>query len=567
MDLSSELISEFVKATKPETPKKETIVYGTIVVYNGTKYVKLDGSPDGVYTPISTTAGIKENDRVTVVTKDHTAIVTGNLSSPSARTEDVEDIADQVSNFEIVLADKVSTKELDAQKGRIDNLVTDNVLIREELIAAEAEISKLEADNLTINEKLTADEAEIKRIDAEKIDASTVEADYAKLGRVEALEGDFHTLESTYGKFEKLVTDDIKAQNGKIDNLETEMFDAETGSIKFAMIDFANIGEAALTRLFSDTGLIESLVVGEQSITGRLVGVTIKGDIIEGGTIIADKLVVLGDDGLYYKLNTNGVTTEAEQTEYNSLNGSIITAKSITAEKVNVNDLVAFGATIGGFNITDHSLYSGVKSSVDNTTRGIYLDTYGQLHVGDATRFLKYYRVSMAETDISDGIFVVRETSSGSIFTSISGEIMYVTDASQSMDIDARVIDGVFSLVGGTYKLEISAESILFGGGSKKSLADIEALTEHVKIGTIVDHETGDVNPCVELSEGDSDFKQVITNKASRIMDGENIVTEMDTDGVTTENVTVRNEFRQGQWAWVQHGRGNLGLMWKEVVS
>ena len=63
-------------------------------------------------------------------------------------------------------------------------------------------------------------------------------------------------------------------------------------------------------------------------------------------------MVVKGSDGLYYKLNTDGSTVESEQTEYNSLNGSVITAKSITATKISVDDLVAFGATIGGFNIT-----------------------------------------------------------------------------------------------------------------------------------------------------------------------------------------------------------------------
>ena len=85
-------------------------------------------------------------------------------------------------------------------------------------------------------------------------------------------------------------------------------------------------------------------------------------------------------------------STEAEQTEYNSLNGSIITAKSITATKISVDDLVAFDATIGGFNITSNSIYSGVKSSVDNTTKGVYLDKDGQIAFGDSNNFLKFFR-------------------------------------------------------------------------------------------------------------------------------------------------------------------------------
>lgn len=86
-----------------------------------------------------------------------------------------------------------------------------------------------------------------------------------------------------------------------------------------------------------------------------------------------------------------GESVSTEQTEYNSLNGTVITAKSITAEKVNVDDLVAFDATIGGFNITKDSIYSGVKSSVDNQTRGIYLDKTGQMNIGDGNNFIKYF--------------------------------------------------------------------------------------------------------------------------------------------------------------------------------
>ena len=54
MSLSSDLISEFVKVTKDdEKQKSETIVYGTTVVYEGSTYVKLDGSE--LLTPVSTT--------------------------------------------------------------------------------------------------------------------------------------------------------------------------------------------------------------------------------------------------------------------------------------------------------------------------------------------------------------------------------------------------------------------------------------------------------------------------------------------------------------------------------
>ena len=64
--------------------------------------------------------------------------------------------------------------------------------------------------------------------------------------------------------------------------------------MKYASIDFSNIGIAAMEKFYSESGLIKNVVVGDQTITGELVGVTIKGDLIEGNTIKADKLVIKG---------------------------------------------------------------------------------------------------------------------------------------------------------------------------------------------------------------------------------------------------------------------------------
>ena len=209
-----------------------------------------------------------------------------------------------------------------------------------------------------------------------------------------ATDANVTTIQGEQARFEELVTNDFKTVNASIEDLETKKLSAEEADLKYANIDFSNIGKAAIEQFYATSGIIKDLVIGDSTVSGKLVGVTIVGDLIEGGTVKADKLVIQGEDGLYYKLNTNGVTTTAEQTEYNSLSGSIITAKSITAEKVNIHDLVAFGATIGGFHISDNSIYSGTKETVDNTTRGTYIDKDGQIVFGDGSKFLKYYKDS-----------------------------------------------------------------------------------------------------------------------------------------------------------------------------
>lgn len=316
MELPKKLINEFAKITNDtEKPENDTTVYGIISKNGDSTYVQLDGSD--LLTPVSTTTDTQDGDRVTVLIKNHTAIVTGNMTSPAARTDDVKDM------------DKKFTDE--------------NTLITGKIVAAEGDIANLKTD------KLSANEAKI-----------------------------------TYATIVNL-----KAAEAKIDKLAAIDFDA-----KYANIDFANVGEAAMEHLYSKSGLIENVTISDGTITGNLVGVTIKGDLIEGNTVVADKLVIKGTDGLYYKLNTDGMKIEAQQTDYNSLNGSIITAKSITATKISVDDLVAFDATIGGFNITSDALYSGVKESINNTTRGIYLGKDGQLAIGDSNNFLKYYKTT-----------------------------------------------------------------------------------------------------------------------------------------------------------------------------
>ena len=353
MALSNELVSRFVNITK-DAKKKDSgsTVNGTVVIYNNNTYVRLDGS--SFLTPVSTTTDVVDGDRVTVMIKNHTATITGNISSPSARKTTVLELG----------------AKIEAAEGYIVDLEAENVQINEKLTANSASIKTLEADNVTINKKLSAAEASIGTLETSKLDADTASITYATINGLEAT-------------------------NASIEELNAKKLDVESADIKYANVDFTNINQAAVEKIFSESGIIKDLIVSEGKITGELVGVTIKGDLIEANSLKADKLVVLGSDGLYYKLNVNalGETTASSDPKYqNGLDGSIIVAESITAEKISVDDLVAFGATIGGFNITDNAIYSGVKSSVDNTTRGIYFDNEGQISIGDSGNYFKYHK-------------------------------------------------------------------------------------------------------------------------------------------------------------------------------
>lgn len=474
MALSHELISQFAKIVKDDKKQSsESTVYGTVVTDgNGNKYVKLDGSDQ--LTPLtdserpsadSTTASANDGERVSVLIKNHTATVTGNISSPSVRSEDFKNLDDQVTDikkFDIVIAERVQANE-----GYIKKLQTDKADVSD-LTAANAKITELETKKASV-EDLNAAKAEITDLKTTKLDTEVANATYATIENLDATNANLENLDATYGQFQELATNKFAAVDADIKKLDTEKLSATTADAKYATIDFSNIGMAAIQKLFTDSGIIGDLVVSEGHITGKLVGVTIIGDLIEGGTVKADKLVVLGEDGLYYKLNTNGVTTTAEQTEYNSLNGSVITAKSITAEKVKVDDLVAFDATIGGFNITNSSIYSGAKESVTNTTRGIYLDKNGQISFGDADNYIRYYKASDGtyKLEISADSISIKSGSGG---TSLNDALDDLNNKVEVMKDEISTVLHIESSRGTVFKNDMVATvlSVVIYHGSKR---------------------------------------------------------------------------------------------------
>ena len=389
MGLDKKVIKDFVAAVnKKEETKTPTILTGTVHREGGTVSVKIDGSES--LTPVSTVINVEDGERVTVIIENHKAMITGNLSSPAARGNEVEDL-------KVIVGDKVSTAELEAitaKVGEIDGDVANfKETTTEKLTAQEANIKKIDGDVANFKEtttaKLNANEANIKKIDGDV--ANFKETTTEKLDANSAAIGN---LDSTFANFKDATAEKFKANEASIEELKTGKLSAKDADLKYANIDFSNIGKTAMEYFYAQSGLVKDVKIGDATITGELVGVTISGDLLKGNTVVADKLVIKGSDGLYYKLNTDGMSVEKEQTDYNSLNGQVIRAKSITATKIDVEDLVAFGATIGGFKIGRNSIYSGVKESVGNTTRGIYMDNDGQFVFGDANQYVKFYKIS-----------------------------------------------------------------------------------------------------------------------------------------------------------------------------
>lgn len=441
MALSKDVMSQFAKAMVPKQESKEATLNATYKKIDGKEYVQLDGSD--ILTPVTSSVVAETDDRVKVIIKNHAATVIGNITSPSARNKDLNTLKDEVDENgntikrmdTVIQQQQTSINQIDTKINQHDVLINQHdtvinqhgdtissinntLILQGNAIEANnnsiiAQGNQIESINNTVKEQgnsiVSINNTIVQQGNDIKLNANNIEAQ----GNTIKQQGDTissinnkviaqgNTIDAHDTKIKahdsdiNIINSGFVIKDGVLTGLSKIVLnDLETNTLKagYAKIDFSNIGIAAIEKLFTDSGIIKDLIVDEGHITGELVGVTIKGDLIEGNTIKADKLVIKGSDGLYYKLNTNGETVESEQTTENSLDGSIITAKSITASKIQVTDLVAFGATIGGFDITNDSIHTHLKDSINSNANGLFFGKDGQIYIGDNNNKLKYYK-------------------------------------------------------------------------------------------------------------------------------------------------------------------------------
>ena len=448
MALSKDVMSQFAKAMVPKQESKESTLNATYKKIDGKEYVQLDGSD--ILTPVTSSVVAETDDRVKVIIKNHAATVIGNITSPSARNKDLNTLKDTVDENgntikrmdTVIQQQQTSINQMDTKINQHDVLINQHdtvinqhgdtissinntLILQGNAIEANnnsiiAQGNQIESINNTVKEQGNSIVSINNTIQqhGNKIDqnsntisqqGNTINQQGNKITEIDntvktqgntiVAQGntiDAHgTQLTTHDSQITILNSGFVIKDGVLTGLSEVVVNklkSDTLDTGYAKIDFANIQMAAVQKLFTESGIIKDLIVQEGAITGELVGVTLKGDLIEAGTLVADKLVIKGSDGLYYKLNTTGETIETEQTIENSLNGSVITAKSITASKIQVTDLVAFGATIGGFDISDDSIHSHLKPDIDSPNNGLFFGSDGQMALGNDRNHIKYYK-------------------------------------------------------------------------------------------------------------------------------------------------------------------------------
>lgn len=144
-----------------------------------------------------------------------------------------------------------------------------------------------------------------------------------------------NNLFNGYFNFHKLDVDNLNVDKGSFNEIFAKYIDTDLIKTHTAIVDVLRSQQIITQEISASTG----------KFTDYLTGVHIKGDVIEGNTIVADKLVLRGSkDSLMYQMNNLGdldvTKLTNDQLRQNLIDGTIIVAKSITSKQIDVDDIV-----------------------------------------------------------------------------------------------------------------------------------------------------------------------------------------------------------------------------------
>lgn len=399
MALSNDLMSQFAKATTGDKKKdNETTVYGEVVEVEGRNFVKLDGSD--MLTPMSSTADAQPGDRVSILIKNHTATVTGNISSPAARIGSVEEINGKlIVAIEELDANIVKTNRLDAKYAEIDEVKIDKATI-EELYSTSAEIKNLYAEKAEIDD-LVANSATIKDL----------KADFITVEQLDAVNADIHNLDATYADITRLQADRITANEAYIEDLQAA--DAEIANLYATK---AEVGD-----LEADVADIDSLIFGSAS-----------GDVIQSSF-------------------ANAVIAQLGNAQIKSAQIESVSASQITAGDIITNN-VRVKSEDGSLLISDETLQISDDTRVRVQIGKDASDDYS-INIWDADGNLMFSKGGITDAAIKQAIIrddMVSDTANiaasklniNSLFEEINGSSntikstrVYLDDESQTLDV------------------------------------------------------------------------------------------------------------------------------------
>lgn len=295
--------------------------------YDGVKKYVLVGEmtlhyDGGFYAEITSPCEVQESNSSSVGSSGSSSYNSGTMAQASGTVTST--ILGAIFKDGVITNSKIADSTIENSK--IKNSTITNAKIADATIewekVSKSFITDLTADNAYI-ENLKATIGEFGYITAENADLT-----YATITSLRAVDGKIDTLTA-----KAITTDNLKAKVATLGYLS-----AESADLKYANIKLSNIEVADIATLFTEVGLIDRATIVEGHITGFLDSVEVNAANITAGTLVADRILLKGENGLLYSLNNLG---ELQSKTVDTLDGYILTDRTVNADKIVAKSITA----------------------------------------------------------------------------------------------------------------------------------------------------------------------------------------------------------------------------------
>lgn len=295
--------------------------------YDGVKKYVLVGEmtlhyDGGFYAEITSPCEVQESNTSSVGSSGSNSYNSGTMAQTSGTVTST--ILGAIFKDGVITNSKIADSTIENSK------INDSTITNAKISDATIEFEKVSKSFIT---DLTADNAYIKNLKATigefgYITAENADLTYATITSLQVVDGKIDTLTT-----KAITTDNLEAEVATLGYLS-----AESADLKYANIKLSNIEVADIATLFTEVGLIDRATIVEGHITGFLDSVEVNAANITAGTLVADRILLKGENGLLYSLNNLG---ELQSKTVDTLDGYILTDRTVNADKIVAKSITA----------------------------------------------------------------------------------------------------------------------------------------------------------------------------------------------------------------------------------
>lgn len=295
--------------------------------YDGVKKYVLVGEmtlhyDGGFYAEITSPCEVQESNTSSVGSSGSNSYNSGTMAQTSGTVTST--ILGAIFKDGVITNSKIADSTIENSK------IKDSTITNAKIADATIEFEKVSKSFIT---DLTADNAYIKNLKATigefgYITAENADLTYATITSLQVVDGKIDTLTT-----KAITTDNLEAEVATLGYLS-----AESADLKYANIKLSNIEVADIATLFTEVGLIDRATIVEGHITGFLDSVEVNAANITAGTLVADRILLKGENGLLYSLNNLG---ELQSKTVDTLDGYILTDRTVNADKIVAKSITA----------------------------------------------------------------------------------------------------------------------------------------------------------------------------------------------------------------------------------